>query len=343
MKYNKIITGLTLTSIFLLSTITGCSKSQPREKNPVNSHGNLSVEGPFLMDQYGEPITLRGYGFFWHQWQEGKHFYNKACVKWLQDDFKVTLIRPWIGAEADSAYIYDKEFAIKQCNTMVKAAIDLGLYVIIDFHSHKAAEHMDMAIEFFTYMAKKWGGHPNVLFETWNEPERHDWDTVIKPYHEKIIQVIRDNDPDDYKNVIILGTSFWSQFVDKAADNPVKGDNLMYTLHYYCDSEWHQQPLLEKAQYAVEKGLPIFVTEFGLTQPSGDGKLNWEWGNRWMDFMETHKISWCPMTIGNKYESMCALTTGNTKYTGDWDPEIDLKESGRYFRNLLREKNADEY
>lgn len=343
MENFKFITGAFLTLLLLFALITGCSQSKPEVKNPVNNHGHLSVEGQFLVDQFGEPITLRGYGFFWHQWSEGTPFYNKECVKWLQDDFKVTVIRPWIGAEANGGYINDKDLAIQKCNTVVQACIDLGLYVIIDFHSHKASDHMIMAVEFFTYMSQKWGSYPNVLFETWNEPLRQDWDTVIKPYHEKIVKVIRDNDPDEYKNVIILGTRFWSQDVDIAADNPIDGNNLMYTLHFYCNDAWHQQRLMDKVRYAVDKKFAIFVTEFGLTPPSGHGDISWEWTEKWMNFMETNKISWSPMCIGNKYETMCALTTGNTKYSGNWDPKTDLKETGRYFRNLLREKNAGEY
>jgi hypothetical protein len=64
----------------------------------------------------------------------------------------------------------------------------------------------------------------NVIHELWNESlEDHDWSTVIKPYHETLAPKIRALDRD---NLIVLGTQTWSQDVDKAGLDPVRGENL---------------------------------------------------------------------------------------------------------------------
>jgi len=44
--------------------------------------------------------------------------------------------------------------------------------------------------------------------------------SVVKPYAEDMIRTIRAIDPD---NLIIVGTQTWAQDVDKAADNPIRG------------------------------------------------------------------------------------------------------------------------
>jgi aryl-phospho-beta-D-glucosidase BglC (GH1 family) len=64
----------------------------------------------------------------------------------------------------------------------------------------------------------------------------------------KVVNAIRANDANA---IIILGTPTWSQDVDVAAQSPVTGTNLMYTLHYYAAT--HKQSLRDKAQAALNK------------------------------------------------------------------------------------------
>ena len=79
-------------------------------------------------------------------------------------------------------------------------------------------------------MAKKYGKHPNIIYEIYNEPLKISWDTVIKPYAEKVIEAIRKIDKN---NIIVVGTPHWSQDVDNASENPIKGyKNIAYTLHF---------------------------------------------------------------------------------------------------------------
>ena len=104
-----------------------------------------------------------------------------------------------------------------------------------------------LQINFFTYIAKTYGSNPNIIYETFNEPLQIDW-SIVKSYHEKVVAAIRKYDK---KNLIVLGTTTWSQDVDIAAANPVSGSNLCYTLHYYAAS--HKQSLRDKAQTALNK------------------------------------------------------------------------------------------
>merc|ERR1719414_2483203 len=85
---------------------------------------------------------------------------------------------------------------------IVDAAIDLGIYVVIDWHDHHAEKHLKAAKAFFGHMARKYGKYDNVLYEVFNEPLLQNWKTVIKAYHEAIVPVIREYS----SNLIILGT-----------------------------------------------------------------------------------------------------------------------------------------
>ena len=113
--------------------------------------------------------------------------------------------------------------------------------MIVDWHAHEV--ETAAAKEFFSRIAAKYGAHPNIIYETFNEPVRQDWGTVLKPYHEAVVATIREHDPD---NLIICGTPMWSQRVDQAAADPVRGTNVAYTLHFYAST--HKQGLRDRAK-----------------------------------------------------------------------------------------------
>ncbi len=81
---------------------------------------------------------------------------------------------------------------------------------------------------------------------------------MLKPYSEAVIAEIRKHDPD---NIIVCGTPRWSQRVDEAALNPIADENVAYTLHFYAGT--HGEDVMRAGDTAIEKGLCIFVTEYG--------------------------------------------------------------------------------
>lgn len=75
----------------------------------------------------------------------------------------------------------------------------------------------------------------------------------VRKYSEEVISSIRSI---DREALILVGTPHWDQDIHLAADNPVSDEyNVMYTLHFYAAS--HKAWLRERADYALEKGLPI--------------------------------------------------------------------------------------
>lgn len=316
---------LLLTSVLLA---IGCeTKSQP--STPVEKHGQLKVEGTQLTDKHGNPTMLRGMSYGWHNFWP--RFYNKQSVKWLKNDWNVNIVRAAMGVDADEqCYINNPEDSKEKIKAVVDGAIEAGIYVIIDFHSHNI--HLEETKTFFNEMSKTYGGTPNVIYEVFNEPDDESW-ADVKAYSEEVIKVIRKNDPD---NIILVGCPHWDQDIHLPAEDPIIGfDNLMYTVHFYAAT--HDKWLRDRTDAAMEKGLPVFVSESAGMEATGDGPLDEEEWQRWIDWMENRKLSWITWSVSDKDET-CSVLKKSASSTGNWKAS-DLKESGKKSREYLKKLN----
>lgn len=308
--------------------LAGIGPSHAAGATAVERHGQLRVEGNRIVDRRGEPVVLRGMSLFWSQWEPS--YYNASAVRWLRDDWKVNVVRAAIAVHRDG-YLKHPAREMRKAEAVIDAAISLGIYVIVDWHAHEPEPAA--AAEFFEAIAAKYGHHPNIIYETWNEPLRdHDWSTVIKPYHEAVIPRIRAHDSD---NLIVAGTQTWSQDVDKAAADPLGFANLAYTLHFYAGT--HRQELRDKAASALARGVALFVTEWGTSEATGDGVLDGKETALWIDFMERNRLSHLNWAIGDRKETSAALLPG-ARAKGGW-PERMLTPSGKLVREQLRKLN----
>jgi endoglucanase len=298
----------------------------------VKKHGQLKVQRTQLVDANDDPVVLRGLSFGWHSFHP--RFYNKNVVKWLKKDFKCNVVRAAMGIEiGELTYKNDSVFAIKKIKSVVDAAIQQDIYVIIDWHSHNI--NLKEAKAFFAQMSKEYGKYPNVIYEVFNEPDYETWPEV-KAYAEEVIKVIRKNDAD---NIILVGSPRWDQDVHLPAADPIIGyDNLMYTMHFYAGT--HEKWLRDKTDEAIEKGLPIFVSESAGMEATGDGPLNYVAWEEYINWMESKKLSWITWSISDKDET-CSILNKSAKSNGKWKDK-DLKESGLKIREYLRKYNKEE-
>ncbi|QLG44101.1 glycoside hydrolase family 5 protein [Costertonia aggregata] len=296
----------------------------------VAEHGQLKVLDGKIVDKNNEPLQLRGMSFFWSQWI-GK-YYTPETVKWLKNDWQATIVRAAMAVEDDGGYITNPEENKQRVFTVVDAAIEAGIYVIIDWHSHFSLDKVEEAKAFFSEVAKKYKDVPNVIFEPYNEPINVSWKNDLKPYHEQVIAAIR---AEGNTNLVICGTRTWSQRVDDVIGNTIDDDNVAYTLHYYAST--HKQDLRNIAQTALNAKIPIFVTEFGVTEASGNGVIDVEEATTWWTFLDENKISWCNWSVADKEENSAALKP-NTSTLGGWGSE-DLTQSGTMVREEMRAKN----
>ncbi|MCY8720936.1 cellulase family glycosylhydrolase [Bacillus sp. S10C12M] len=321
--------------IALLATSSlGPAASAAGAKTPVSINGQLSLKGTQLVSQDGKAVQLKGISSHGLQWYGD--FVNKDSLKWLRDDWGITVFRAAMYT-ADGGYI-DNPSVKNKVKEAVEAAKELGIYVIIDWHilnDGNPNQHKEKAKEFFEEMSRLYGNTPNVIYEIANEPNGDvNWKRDIKPYAEEVISVIRKHDPD---NIIIVGTGTWSQDVNDAANDQLKDANVMYALHFYAGT--HGQFVRDKANYALSKGAPLFVTEWGTSDASGNGGVFLDQSREWLNYLNSKNISWVNWNLSDKQESSSALKPGAAK-TGGW-PLSDLSASGAFVReNILGTKDS---
>jgi endoglucanase len=299
------------------------------QSKPVKQWGQLQVRGAQLCDQQGNPVVLRGVSLGWHNiWPR---FYNKKAVRTLHRDWNATVVRAAMGVTTvEDNYLDNPQFALQCIEPVIKAAIKEGIYVVIDWHAHEM--HTQKAKEFFSQMAQKYGKYPNVIYELYNEPVEDSWES-LKQYASEIITEIRRYDPD---NIILMGCPHWDQDIHLVAESPLTGvSNVMYTLHFYAST--HKEYLRDRMEEAAKRGLPIFVSESGVTEASGNGKIDPESQQLWIDRMEKLKISWICWSISDKDES-CSMLLPRATATGPWADDV-IKRSGKLTRGYLQKYN----
>ena len=303
-------------------------------QTPVQANGALSVVNGQIVNKNGVPPQLRGVSFSWSLWQ-GRKYYNPAAVDWLVSDFKVSIVRAAMGVEPAHGYLQEPEAQTQMEESVVDQAVKDGIYVLIDWHDHHSNLHFAQSRAFFTEMAKRYKGVPNVIYEIWNEPWSNvSWDTV-KNYAVKVITEIRKYDPN---NLIIVGSPHWDQDVDVVAGNPVTGfKNIAYSFHFYASDPNHQEKLRAKADIALKKRLPLIITEWGVGESNGNGKFDQTLVKTWFDWMEKNKLSWTNWNVTDKPETTALLLPG-APVNGGWRDE-QLSPAGLYIREKLRELN----
>lgn len=298
-------------------------------QTPVSLNGSLSVQGNQIVNKNNTVVSFAGPSLFWsNTWWGGEDYYTKEVVSWVKSDWNATIIRASMGVEANGGYISDTTNKAR-VKVVVDEAINQGMYVIIDWHSHHAEDYKTQAIEFFKEMANTYGDYDNVIYEIYNEPLQISWSNVIKPYAEDVIQAIRAIDPD---NLIIVGTPTWSQDVDIASNDPITGyNNIAYTLHFYAGT--HAQNLRNKATTALNNGIALMVTEWGAVNANGDGAVAETETNVWMDFLCDNNLTHCNWALNDKNEGASALVQGAST-TGGWS-QSDLTTSGNLVKDIV--------
>ena len=299
---------------------------------PYGQHGALHVENGKLTDENGNTVQL--YGMSTHGIAWFPQYINYDSFRTLRDDWNTNCIRLAMYTEEYGGYCAggDKEQLKQLVKDGVSYATELGMYVIVDWHILSDCDpnqNKDEAIAFFREMAEVFADNDNVLYEICNEPNGGtSWDS-IKSYAEEVIPVIRAQKPDA---VILVGTPTWSQEIDKAAASPLDDSNVMYTLHFYAGT--HKDDLRNRLETCVQNGLPVFVSEFGMCDASGNGANDFVSTTKWLELLNKYQISFCCWNLANKDESSSVFKASSTALS-DWTDD-DFNESGRWIRDYFR-------
>ncbi len=334
MKPKKIKRLAVVCGMLLLCVILIQSKANAKG---VSDYGALQVSGTHLVSgRTGEQVMLRGVSTHGINWDVGYPYISKEAFQTLRDQYAVNIVRlamyttEYYGY-CDKAGAADSQSTVQdtlkqRIDTGVRAATELGMYVIIDWHvlnDQNPKRYQEQAKTFFKEMSEKYAGQENVLYEICNEPNGGtSWDDV-RSYAQEIIPLIRANDPDA---VVIVGTPTWSQDVDIAADKPLEYNNVLYAFHFYAAT--HRESYREKVKIAIAKGLPVFVSEFGVSEASGNGNMDTNEAGQWLDLLDANGIGYVAWSLSNKAETASLLKAGSSKTRG-WS-KGDLSAAGKW-------------
>ena len=295
------------------------------KNNFVSYNGKLKVSGTNLVNQYGEKIQLKGVSSHGIQWFGNLVTNENLDIlknNWNSNVFRIAMYT------VDGGYINNKSI-LNVVEQKMQMAINHDMYVIVDWHilnDGNPNTYINESKSFFEYMSKKYANVPNVIFEICNEPNGGvNWNNDIKPYADQVTGVIR-----KYSDAVVLvGTGTWSQDILDPVNNKLSYSNVMYDVHFYAGT--HTDWLRNRVNEAYSKGLPIFISEWGTSDASGNGGVYLDESQKWIDFLNSKNISFINWSLTNKNESSALLKSGCTTLT-----DSCLTSSGTFVKKVIK-------
>ncbi len=283
-----------------------------------NSAGQGRIYGSCQGVKSGSEVQVQGMSLFWSIAGDVGDFWNSSTVTGLVQRQNIQLIRAAMGVDEDwgsGNYFTNQSKYQGMMDAVVQAAIDNDIYVIIDYHSHKASSDVNSAKSFFSRMAQKWGGYDNVIFEVFNEPTSQSWNE-IKTYANAVVATIRQYSD----NLVLVGNPSWDQFPNYAINNEVTDskNNIAYTFHFYAGSHSTGNEG-SHAVSAMNSGLSVFVSEWGTVNADGDGGVSNN-ASTWLTWMNQYKLSGANWAVSTKNEGASYFNGSAWNYSesGKW-------------------------
>ena len=293
-------------------------------------NGRLHVGGAQLVDENGTAVQLRGistHGLTWYP-----DYLNESLSRQLSEDWNCSLLRLPMYSEIYCKNEKDKAESLALVRKGINLAVARDMYVLVDWHILEDADpnqHIDEAIEFFSLISAEYADVPNLIYEICNEPNGTTGWTDVSQYSNQVIPVIRKNSPD---SVILVGTPEYDRNLGSSLLRPLEYDNIMYVLHFYAAS--HYEGLRAELTSAMDAGLPVFISECGISESDGDGRIDFASAAEWFSCLDQRKISYTVWNLSDKDESSAFFKPG-------FDPEkkiedSDLTPTGLWVRELIR-------
>ncbi len=238
-----------------------------------------------------------------------------------------------------------QEEYLKLIDQAVEWARELGIYLIIDWHSignlkdEKFQNPMYNTTEqetnaFWFAVSKRYALEPVVaMYELFNEPTvsgdrfgEMTWDEW-RQINEKLIRTIRVNHP---AAVVLVAGFNWAYDLKDVKENPIHAEGIAYVSHPYPQKV--KPPYAPKWQedwgYVAEK-YPVILTEIGFALPDEKGvhmpvEGDETYGNALVDYCYDRGISWVVWCFDPNWPPYMFT---------DW--EYTPTRQGTFFKNVM--------
>ena len=328
-----------------LQNIKEVSNKEKVDPRTVSYNGFLRTQGSKLVNSKGEEIQLRGISSHGLQWYKDLYTYDN--LQTLRDTWQTNVFRIAMYTDPNQDG-YIKNNSLKEdVITIVDRLIELDMYVIIDWHilsDNNPQTYQTQALSFFDELSQKYSNTPNVIYEICNEPNGDiTWENNVKPYAEALINVIRHNAPNA---LVIVGIPQWCKDLTPVSKNPLSFSNVIYSVHFYAGTDG--KLLRNKMTEFLNNDLPIFVSECGITDNTGNGQIYEYEFKEWVNYLNENNISWLFWSFSTKEESSSILTKEYTPYiipesSNDEEPSEPLANdlnnyltsTGQIIKNIL--------
>jgi endoglucanase len=306
----------------------------------------ISVQGNKFVDENGNEMIFRGVSFSDPDRLEKEGHWNKRYFE-AAKNWNCNVVRFPVHPQAWRER--GEEEYLKLLDRGIAWAGELGMYVIIDWHSignlHTELFQHPMyntskteTFRFWKTIAERYVNNPVVAFyEVFNEPThyrgtlgRMSWDQY-KEIIEEIIYIIYAHDT----NVIPLVGGFdWAYELRNIKEKPIDLPGVAYVSHPYPQKR--EQPWEEKWEadfgFAADT-YPVFVTEFGFMSEDGPGAHipvigDETYGEAIISYFNKKGISWTAWVFDPVW---------SPQLINNWD--FDPAPQGKFFKKKLLELN----
>jgi endoglucanase len=336
-------------SVLAALLIAGVACTTPTQEPPGGAAAplpQLRVEGNRIVDESGATVVLRGVSFSDPDRLERAGQWNRALFQ-AAKDWNANVVR--LPVHPSSWRNRGEDSYLRLLDQGVEWAEELGMYVIIDWHSigSLTAERFTRDIyettrvetlHFWQTIAGRYADRPVVAFhELFNEPTTNsdEFGTASWPEHkalmEEMIALIRAHDG---KAIPLVAGFDWGYDLTPVRDDPIDAVGVAYVAHPYpqkrprpWEARWEEDWGFVAATY------PVFVTEFGFMSADDRGAHipvigDESYGEAIIAYLEERGISWTAWV-----------------FDPDWSPQLiqgwtfEPTRQGVFFRSKLRELN----
>jgi endoglucanase len=317
-------------------------RGRPKKNPKATLLPRISVFKNKLINTKGDTLLLRGLSVADPDKLENQGHWNRGLFQELKE-MGVMIVRipvhpvAWRQRGPDH-YLPLLDSAVEWCT-------DLGLYIVIDWHSIGNLE-MELfqdpmynttkreTFEFWGAIARHFNGINTVAFyELFNEPTTYrgqlgniSW-TEWKKINENLIQLIRAYDSE---TIPIVAGFDWAYDLTPLREEPINAPGIAYSTHPYSNKrlppwepKWEEDFGFAAARY------PIIATEFGFGLASGHTVGPEDYGYQIIHYLESRGISWMGWVFDPEWQPALLKSWDGYQLTG----------AGEFFKKALHGLN----